>query len=136
MSKGSFAFGYAKPVPINPSYFKNPKKDRGWVSAAGPLANILIAVFLSLLVRFNFPFTRTLILGIAINLILAMLNLIPIPPLDGSGIVASFLPKRLAYEYLKIGPYGIFIVLILIISGVLGKILLPAVRFVLGYLII
>jgi len=135
MSKGSFAFGYAKPVPINPSYFKNPKKDRGLVSAAGPLTNILIAIFLSLLVRLNFPFTKTLVLGIAINLILAMLNLIPIPPLDGSGIVASFLPKRLAYEYLKIGPYGIFIVLILIISGSLRRVLLPAVSLALNYLV-
>ena len=135
MSRGSFSFGYAKPVPINPSYFKNPKKDRGLVSAAGPLANISIALLLTSLVRLNFPFTEALVWGIAINLMLAILNLIPIPPLDGSGIVASLLPNRLAYDYLKIGPYGFFIIILLIATGAFRTFVLPIVGLTLNYLL-
>ncbi|MCK5492647.1 MAG: site-2 protease family protein, partial [Candidatus Omnitrophica bacterium] len=92
ISRGLFPFGYAKPVPINPYNFKNPKKDIRWVGAAGPGINIIFAIILSLIIKLNVSFLQdALKLGVLINLILAIFNLIPIPPLDGSKILASLL---------------------------------------------
>ncbi len=127
-----FAFGYAKPVPINPYHFKNPKKDIALVGVSGPAMNILIAIFLSLLIRLGFPlFTEALILGIMINLILAIFNLIPIPPLDGSKLLIPFLPKKAIHSYLKLEPYGFFIIALLLMSGFFKNFILPFVTVVL-----
>jgi len=127
-----FTIGYAKPVPINPYHFKNPKKDIAMVGLAGPLMNIAIAIILSLLIRIGFPlFTEAIILGIMVNLLLAVFNLIPIPPLDGSKLLTSFLPKKVAYNYLKLEPYGFFIIILLLVSGFFRWFILPLVILIL-----
>jgi len=127
-----FAIGYAKPVPINPYHFKNPKKDTALVGLAGPLMNILIAIILSLLVRVRFPlFTEAIVLGIMINLLLAIFNLTPIPPLDGSKLLLPFLPKKAARSYLKLEPYGFFIIALLLMSGFFRWFIFPLVTLIL-----
>ena len=136
LSRGTFAFGYAKPVPINPYHFRNPKKDILWVGLSGPAANIGIAVFLSLLAKLPFPafILEILVWGVVINLILAIFNLLPIPPLDGSRVVAALLPYRASYIYLKMEMAGFFIVVALIMLGFFDWFLFPIVRTMLSIL--
>lgn len=122
-----FRIGWARPVVINSHYFKNRKRDTILVSVAGPLANVLLGWLFYNLLRFatgygsNSSFTRSLflffLLNVQINLSLASFNLLPIPPLDGSNIVAGFLPPRLEYEYSRLAPYGPIVLIILLISG-------------------
>ncbi|MCF7874026.1 MAG: site-2 protease family protein [Candidatus Omnitrophica bacterium] len=127
-----FPIGYAKPVPINPNHFKNPKKDIKWIGLSGPMANMLLLLVFIILIKINFPFKPFLIYGLIINLIFATINLIPIPPLDGSRVVASFLPYKLSRSYLKIEPYGIILVIILIIisfkTGIFRKFILISMK--------
>lgn len=126
-----FAFGYAKPVPINPYQFKSPKIGMRWVGLAGPLANICLALILTLILKLTFiplAIAKALTLGIIINLILAMFNIIPIPPLDGSKILASFLPSKIAYQYLKLQKYGFIFILILMYSRFFNWFILPIIN--------
>ncbi len=132
LSQGTFTIGYAKPVPINPNHFKNPKRDIKWIGLSGPAANILLALVLALLINLNFPAPEILALGVFLNLILAVFNLIPIPPLDGSRVVTSFLPPHLASQYLKIEPYGFFIIIFLVFFGFFRAVILPIVLFLLS----
>lgn len=140
ISRGAFAFGYAKPVPINPLYFKNPKTGMRLIGVAGPLANFAIAVILSLILRISrliLPqaVSAAIVGGIVINLILGIFNLIPIPPLDGSKVVASFLPYRLAYNYLRMEMIGFLLIPLLIIIGFFETVIGPLVAvglFLLG----
>jgi len=135
-SGGAFAIGYAKPMPINPYHFKNPKKDLKLVGAAGPSANIILAILLTLIYKIGIPmFAQALILGVAINLMLAIFNLVPIPPLDGSRIVASLLPTQLAYKYLKIEPYGFLIIFLLFVLGFFRWFIFPLVNIIFRYLL-
>ena len=130
------AIGYAKPVPINPYHFKNPKKDTALVGLAGPSINILIAILLSVLVKIGFPlFTPAIVLGIIVNLILAIFNLIPIPPMDGSKVLISLLPKETACKYFKIKPYGFFIIILLFATGFFKWFIMPLVNSVLYLLL-
>lgn len=122
-------FGAAKPVPINPLHFKDPKKDMALTALAGPLTNIFIAVLAAFILKFaRFsglePFLYTVVLY---NLILAFVNLIPIPPLDGSRVLAAILPNELASLYMSIERYGIFILFFLL--------LMPIGNLSLGFLI-
>ena len=127
-----FAFGYAKPVPIDFARLRNPKRDMAWVALAGPGANFVMAffwaVFATLLVFFQveeaFPH-KVAQAGVFVNLLIFAFNLFPLPPLDGGRIVTSLLPHRLAYTYSRIEPYGLFIVLALVFMKVLGFWLAP-----------
>lgn len=118
-SGGSFIFGYAKPVPYNPLNLKDFKYGPAKVAAAGPLSNLAIAVLCGLLLRFlpggGEMFLLFLSLIIQINLILMVFNLIPLPPLDGSRILAAFLPAQMQIKYFSLERFGLFLALILVI---------------------
>lgn len=136
ISRGSFSFGYAKPVPINPYHFKNPKKDILWVGLAGPAANFLLALFFAAILKVsNYSFIPEIITeAIVINIILAVFNLVPIPPLDGSRVVSALLPYRLSLVYRKIETAGTFIIMFLIMFGFFKWFILPIVMFILSLL--
>ncbi len=135
---GGFIFGWAKPVPVNFGNLRHPKRDMLWVAAAGPGANLVMAIFWVLMVKLSFadavgslPFALPLALmgaaGVMVNVIFMVLNLLPIPPLDGGRIVVSLLPHRQAYQFSRIEPYGIFIILALMFTHVLDAVLWPLV---------
>lgn len=132
-SGAGFVVGGAKPVPINPSYFKNFKRDNVLVSLAGPGSNILMAavglllIWLANFVPFlqNAGYMMVMIQLVMINGVLAIFNLIPIPPLDGSHVVASLLPYELAVKYEELGRFGIFIIIGLMAIGGLSLIMGP-----------
>ena len=137
-----FAFGWAKPVPVDVRNLRNPKKDMMWVALAGPASNFIMAfmwaVFLYLSVLFHD--SRSLlslfllympVAGIFINVILGVLNLLPIPPLDGGRIMVGLLPPRASLQYSKIEPYGFFIIIGLLVTGLLSYIIFPAIHLVL-----
>ncbi|MDI6703184.1 MAG: site-2 protease family protein [bacterium] len=113
--------GWAKPVPINPQYFSNPKYDIIWVSLAGPMANIICAFACGALFRFFINLSTLLayifMYAVLINLVLCAFNIIPIPPLDGSKILMGILPRQQAYEFSKLEPFGPFILLFIIMFG-------------------
>jgi len=132
----NFVIGYAKPVPITWSQLKNPRRDMILVALAGPFSNFLMAILwaggfkLATLMHPETSMAALFLLaasraGMIINLVLAFLNLIPLPPLDGSRVVMSLLPARQAIAYAKIEPYGFFILILLLLTGVLGFILNP-----------
>jgi Zn-dependent protease len=131
-------FGWAKPVPVNYSALRNPKPNMLWVAAAGPAANLVMALGWAGLLKFidsvpGFYFSQPLLLmskaGVEVNVILMVLNLLPILPLDGGRILASLLPHRLAWSYAKLEPWGFPILLVLLFVGALGTILAPMVNF-------
>jgi Zn-dependent protease len=132
-----FIIGWAKPVPVDMRHFKQPLLDMALVALAGPASNFLMACGWALMITLSTTvLAETSIAiyllqmgkaGMTINLILMVLNLIPIPPLDGGRVVAGVLPKQVAWSYMRIEPYGMWIILALLVSGVLGKILWPIV---------
>jgi Zn-dependent protease len=145
LSLGNFIFGWAKPVPINPSNFKNIKRDSAIVAAAGPASNLLMAFIWGGVAKLGFmllpqvgPNAQFLVYtgsaGVAINCVLMILNLVPIPPLDGSRVVASLLPPRLERSYEAIEPYGFLILILLIFSGILSTVLGPLLEAVQGFI--
>ncbi len=142
---GGFLFGWARPVPITAQNLRDPRKDMAWVAAAGPLSNLLMAVFWALVVRFGVILGPShgwvmfvLYVGVAgmfVNTILMMLNLLPLPPLDGSRVVSALLPPRLSWQYGRIEQYGLPILLLLLLTGILGKILWPLITLLLIILV-
>lgn len=140
---GGILFGWAKPVPVNFAQLRNPKKDMFWVAAAGPLSNLVMAVFWAFMIKiatlmpdnsFALPLALMGQAGVTINLVLMVLNLLPLPPLDGGRIAVSLLPHNLAYRYAQIEPYGMIILVLLMFSGVLSSILWPFISLGMGLL--
>ena len=125
-------FGWAKPVPINPYNLNDPQKNMVGIGLAGPLANVIVAFIFSIISRilpvFSPLVTTILFYAVAINLVLAFFNLIPVPPLDGSRILSGLLPEEYAYRLSRLEPFGFIIILILIISGMLNFIFAGAMR--------
>ena len=137
LGSGGILFGWAKPVPVNFSGLRHPKRDMLWVAAAGPFANLSMALLWALALKFALvtphnAFTLPLSLmaeaGVSVNLVLMLLNLLPILPLDGGRIAVSLLPSRLAYGFSRLEPYGFPILLLLLFTNLLGAILNPMVR--------
>lgn len=138
---GGILFGWAKPVPVNFSALRRPKQDMLWVALAGPAANLFMALFWGMLAKvawmtpdsyFAEPLLEMAQLGVKINVILLVLNLLPLPPLDGGRIAISMLPHRLAFKLASIEPYGMFILIGLAITPVLGWLLAPPVVGLIG----
>lgn len=126
-TRGQFAIGMAKPVPVNFLNLGNPRRDMIWVAAAGPLANFLLAGLLALGFKF-FPFSLFLY-ACYFNLALGVFNLIPVPPLDGSRILTGLLPLSWAKIFLRLEPYGFILVLVLYFTGLIYWILAPLLDF-------
>lgn len=139
---GGVLFGWAKPVPVNFANLRNPKKDMLWVAAAGPASNLVMAIAWGILLGFvqrglqagEFPTAANLFIdmayvGITINIVLMVLNLLPMPPLDGGRIAVSLLPNNLAMQLSRVEQYGFIILIALMFTGVLGKILSPFIGF-------
>ncbi len=134
---GGLLFGWAKPVPVDWSRLRNPKRDMAWVALAGPLSNLVMAVLWAISLRLLAEsgasasdfWARMAIAGVQVNLILMALNLVPLPPLDGGRIVVSLLPNRLAYQFSRIEPYGILILILLMMTGMLWFLLEPFLLF-------
>lgn len=134
MGVGAFLFGWAKPVPVNFGNLRNPKKDIRFVAFAGPGANFVMALMwalslkLQFLTGFNEPFFAEMAkAGIVVNLVLAALNLLPILPLDGGRILFSFLPSSAAYSFSRTEPYGMIVLIALLMLGILPMFIQPIV---------
>lgn len=133
---GGFVFGWARPVPVTWENLRHPRRDVALVAAAGPAANLIMALAWAIASRLGvmvieplpwlgLPLVYMGVAGIFINLILLLLNLLPVPPLDGGRILGALLPRRLAARYSRIEPYGLVVLLVLLAFGVLGWLLSP-----------
>ncbi|MDY0275543.1 MAG: site-2 protease family protein [Desulfomicrobium sp.] len=143
--------GWAKPVPINPNYYKDYRRGVLYVSLAGPMANFIVMLFFVLILKILVYFSQTpsavhyvyilrpmvniALAGIIINAILGTFNLLPIPPLDGSKVLACLLPGAWVNQFMRLERYGFLILLLLAFTGVLGQILRPVITLVQTYLI-
>jgi Zn-dependent protease len=146
--------GWAKPVPVNPYNFQNPRRDMVWVALAGPLSNLILAVCCAILYHFlaagfslggrglSAPLafiTEPLLLmsyaAVRINIGLAIFNIIPVPPLDGSKILAGILPATLADSYARIERFGFLILLLLLFTGIIDRLVFPVIRMLTGLLL-
>lgn len=141
LSSGGFLFGYAKPVPVDFGRLRNPKRDMLWVAAAGPAANLLMLLGWAAIFKmawliptndFTLPLSEMSKAGIRWNVVLMLLNLLPLLPLDGGRIAVSLLPDRLSWKFAQTERWGFFILLALLFTGILGDILDPMVNLVLG----
>jgi Zn-dependent protease len=151
VSNSPFVFGYAKPVPVNFYNLRNPKRDMIWVAAAGPATNLLLAFLCALAWRSLAPligdhaagwdasrpsnYLAAVVLmaqsGILINIVLAVFNALPLPPLDGGRVMVGLLPRALSVQLAKIEPYGLIIVIVLLMTHTLDRIIDPPTEFLL-----
>jgi len=137
---GGFVFGWAKAVPINDRNFKHPARDMAWVAMAGPASNFIMAILWAIIGKIGIVLQATNpdigqfllysgIAGVSINLILFVLNLLPLPPLDGSHVVSAFLPKPWAWQYNRMAPFGFIVLIGLLVMGFLAPILMGPFNF-------
>lgn len=142
MTGGAFIFGYAKPVPVNFGQLRNPKRDMVWVALAGPLSNLLMALGWGILLyvliaagvdeRFFLEMCRG---GVLVNVVMFVFNLFPLPPLDGGRVLVGLLPARQAMAVSRIEPWGFFIVMALVVSGVVSALWMqPLMGLTLGFI--
>jgi Zn-dependent protease len=134
--KAPFMFGYAKPVPVEVSRLRNPRRDMALVALAGPAANLLMAVLwvnlgallpvLGVMETFFYEMAKA---GVYVNLVFFALNLLPLPPLDGGRVLTSLLPPRLGHKFARIEPYGFFVVLALLVTGLIMHWMVPVATF-------
>ena len=140
---GGILFGWAKPVPVDFSRLRNPKRDMLWVAAAGPASNLLMALFWAFVINvsshapanYSEPMALMGQAGVMINVVLMVLNLLPLPPLDGGRIAVSLLPNHLAYKFAQIERYGFIILIVLLATGVLSSIMEPLIRAVINMIV-
>jgi len=141
LSTGGILFGWAKPVPVDFSRLRHPKADMLWVAAAGPAANLAMLLFWAALMKlswllplnfFSLPMVRMAEIGMAVNIALMVLNLFPLPPLDGGRIAVSLLPPGVAWRFAQLERFGFPILLLLLFTGVLGQLLMPVMYLVGG----
>lgn len=135
--RSPFLIGWAKPVPYNPNQLKNPRSGSVWVALAGPLSNIILAVFFGLILRFfTLPeeFVALIVIIVYINLLLAVFNLVPVPPLDGSKLLFYLIPDRYFHIKIWLEQFGFLILLLLVFSGALQW-LAPIIKYIFGLIV-
>ena len=138
LSSSGFIFGWAKPVPINFNALRSGKSGMIWVALAGPGANLLMAIgwliIMIIAINMNIPVLIEMgRVGILVNCVLAVFNLLPIPPLDGSRVISALLPNRLSYQYNQLEQYGLYILLGLMFLGGFNYLVRPGVEFLLSW---